>query len=543
MTPHALSQELVAYVHARLERVISRFFPDLRFAGYFAGHRIGPAETAEALTLLAGLRGRGIDRIAGYAADEALRVVLGRVDGAETRMFSSYRIAEVLLTAGAFAGNPLLAELGDAQRDAVRRAVDPKMFDAVKRTIIPKANNYWLVLARCEYARERLGLAEDPSILALALERSRQELFRATSGFFDDSRPRYGRFDLYSYDVQLFAEPFRHLLGVAETDRTMLAHVRLLESLALENGAAVAWGRSVGANSVLVTLELAALALQRGLAADPARMLGLAENAFRAFDGWIDDDLISAHRGRMTDGYRGPHRLVEMTLDCLIKVLHAAGRLAEVAPVVACADRKRLFPAVDDLTRFDGPGAGVWMYRDRDLAFQLPFVRGYNSDYLAHPRFPGVFEVPVDSAMACGVPRLAMGTTEFTCSGVPAAITKAPRGITATWDAFTALDDEDVSARFAGARTVRYEVRDGAIAVDEDWSFDAVPDLVSLQIPESAARLRIAMRCQPAPRAAIVTTDGIAPWRSFWGPLTRVHQFDFVPARRIAFSYTLSRDA
>jgi hypothetical protein len=541
VTPHALGRELVAYVHARLERLIVRFFPDLRFACHFAGHRIGPSEAADVLALLTGLRRFGIDRIAGHAIDDAQRVILHGIDGDETRIFASYRVAEALLSQGPFAGNPLLAGCTDAQRAAVRKAVDPKMFDAAKRTIMQKAHNYWLVLARCEFARERLGVAEDPSILALALERSRQELFREPSGFFDDSRPRYGRFDLYSFDVQLFAEPFWHLLGDAGIERTLRSHVRLLESLALENGASVAWGRSSGALSVLMTLELSALALHRGLADDPARMLGLAANAFRALDGWIADDLTSVHRQRMTDGYRGPHRLVQTTVDGLSKMLFAARHLmAADGATVACVDRARLFPPVDELTRFAGEGAGVWMFRDSSLAFQLPFVRGYDSDYPASPRFPGVFEVPVDSAMACGVPRIAKGASEYACAAIPVALVKSPRGISATWDAFTCLDDDDVPARFAGARTVRYEARDGAIHVSEDWRFDELPDIVSLQIPESRSRLRISMDCQPAPRTSIVAVDGISQWRSFWGPLTRLHQYDFAPARRIAFSYTVA---
>ena len=53
-----------------------------------------------------------------------------------------------------------------------------------------------------------------------------------------------------------------------------------------------------------------------------ARVLGLVRHAFEQFKGWIADDLISAHRYRHTFRYRGPHRLLGMTLDCLGKLLY-----------------------------------------------------------------------------------------------------------------------------------------------------------------------------------------------------------------------------
>ena len=42
---------------------------------------------------------------------------------------------------------------------------------------------------------------------------------------------------------------------------------------------------------------------------------------------WYRDDLVAAHRDRMTDGYRGPQRLMQMSLDWatqrLINLYHA----------------------------------------------------------------------------------------------------------------------------------------------------------------------------------------------------------------------------
>ena len=79
----------------------------------------------------------------------------------------------------------------------------------------------------------------------------------------------------------------------------------------MENGAFVAYGRSAGALSVCMTMELGAVALRLGMAADPARSLGLIDHARRAFFGeWLDGGLITAHRHRATEAYRGVYRHV-----------------------------------------------------------------------------------------------------------------------------------------------------------------------------------------------------------------------------------------
>ena len=121
------------------------------------------------------------------------------------------------------------------------------------------ANNYYAVLARCELGRQRLGLTEG-KILDVAVERVREFLTKNSAGFLDDSEGGDGRYDIYSADTLLFLWPLRDRLGPAYE--------------------AWAYGRSIGALSVCLTLQLGALAVRENWASDRTRMAGLVGNAF-----------------------------------------------------------------------------------------------------------------------------------------------------------------------------------------------------------------------------------------------------------------------
>src|SRR5690606_8182940 len=111
----------------------------------------------------------------------------------------------------------------------------------------------------------------------------------------------------------------------------------LVERTATRDGSAVCWGRSTGALSACLTIELGALVLggEQDLTDEPGRWVTLASNAAGRIDPWFDGGLITAHQHRSTYGYRGPARRLQMSLDCLGKLAYAAAVLRDGSDDVA----------------------------------------------------------------------------------------------------------------------------------------------------------------------------------------------------------------
>src|SRR4029453_367449 len=72
-----------------------------------------------------------------------------------------------------------------------------------------------------------------------------------------------GQVDMYTVDAYLFAEPFAGRLGEV-WDRGLASAARLVAAVASPGGAALPWGRSIGALAVCHSAELSALLLRRG---------------------------------------------------------------------------------------------------------------------------------------------------------------------------------------------------------------------------------------------------------------------------------------
>jgi hypothetical protein len=288
-------------------------------------------------------------------------------------------------------------------------------------------------------------------------------------GWLDDSNTGRGQVDMYMVDAYLFAEPFADRLGEV-WDRGLASAARLVAAVASPGGAALPWGRSIGALAVCHSAELAALLLRRaaeseggpgrsdaegaGLARRAAAGVGgagsegaagrveverwwaLARSAADGAAGWFDDGLVVAHKRRAPFRYRGPFRRLQMTLDCLGKLvvaaldLRRAGDVPAPGPAPAAA-----FPAGDSWLGF-GPGLGVWARRDPRLSFALPVVGGPGVDYAPSPRHPGTFDVPTDQPLTCFVPLAWRGETRFAPGGPAAAVAHRPGGLDLDHDGF-----------------------------------------------------------------------------------------------------------
>jgi hypothetical protein len=542
ITPAALSKGITNFVSQRTEAVIERFFPDFVIPGFFCGHRrAGFSEAPDLLYLLGHLHALGVSSIAGLPIVEAIPRLLRCVNGPVTNTFYSYRVAETLLAFGKFEGNPLLAGFTDAERENIRVATDSTdVYDPDKNALRGYLlNNFWAVLARCEYDRQQLGILDDDTVLNNSVAQLNHWLFQNPTGFFDDGREANGRYDIYSADSHLFAEPIWHLLDPKKLDHNLRQHVRLLEKIAMENGAAHVYGRSIGALSICLLMEFISMSLERGIATDPARSLVLVAHALKEFDGWIEDDLINAHRRGNTEGYRGVHRVLQMTFDCLGKLCYAAQKLQKVQPASA-VKKQALFPKIDELISFDSRStAALWMFRNEHLEFQLALVGGNNADYVPWLRSPGLLGNPVDSSIFCGVPRMAIGALEYTVGGLPATVEKSENGIVITHESFRCVSDEKAPP-LPGRRIASYRIDGDTIRWDEHLVFDQAPEALGFCIPETDRPLRVTVTSERSFHQDVVAVAGMAEWRSSWDQFQNLHQVQFQPARevRVAFEIT-----
>ncbi len=542
LTPQALSEQIARWVEERVASILCRSFSGPVLPRFQAGHRLGPDTYADLMGVMRHLHALGVRTLADVAVEDWIRRLLPTVDGPATQTFGSLAIAEILLAWGPFEGNPLLEGLSVEQRDNIAAACDTSHIFRDDGTIGEWSANYWMVLARAEYARERLGLLRDTSILEAALTRCRLLLEAPIEEFFDDSATGVGRYDTYSMGVFSILCPLAHRLPEPLLRERLARDVRMLETLAMENGAFVAWGRSIGLLSLTATLGHAAAALRDGLGEDSGRLMALATHAAARIPDWFRDDLVAAHRDRMTFGYRGPQRLLQMTFDCLSSLAGCARVLREL-PVVPPASLP-LFPERDEVIHFDRDHAGGWMFRNAHMAFQLPFVSAWlGTDYVPWPHSPGLFENPVDCPMRFGVPVVLAGGRAFGPGERPAGMTKQPGALTLTYDSLL----EEVAGgwmpdsgwrRMPAALTLAWRVEGARLCFEQRLILDAVPDGLVVSIPQAGRTLEVTVQdCSvPFSQNALVV-DGIAAYRSFWSQLTAVHELHLQPAREIVLRF------
>jgi hypothetical protein len=537
---------LRTFVVARLEELASHHLPGWRIPGTFAGHRVEPDVAADLIHTLGHLHAGGVRTVAGSPVTDVLRGLLARIDGRGTHTFFSYRVAETVGLWGRWEQNALLDGLTAPQRNEVARACDSTDWvELLDAGVLPR--NYAAVLARCELARRELGLPADPDLLDRLLERVRDVLGANPWHHLDDSNHGAGRFDIYTADVWLFTEPLAPLLGRLWSDGTDTA-LGLVESVMSDDGTAVAWGRSSGSLAAALTVELAAVAVADGRGDDPGRWLARGRRAAAALPGWFTDGVVDAHRYRSPYGYRGPFRRLQLTLDLLGKLAWAANRLERAEPSAVAADDRVLDGPRDELIRFHPrDAASVWSHRGPGGGVVVPFVGASRSDYLAAPRAPGRFEVPVDADLACWVPMAVAGTRRLTTSGVPAGVEHlAPGAVRARWDGLTAdaeLDPEPAEPILAGTVEVTYSVAGRGVRADWHLDLERAPTALAFLVPERTDR-PLAVTWQPGTGttgvADSVLTAGIAEWRSYWSELGTVHQFDLDPAPRVRLRFTVT---
>jgi len=520
-----------------VEQFEERYAPGFDLPATFGGHLVGTDAVADAAYTL-GWFGPG-SVVAGVPVEDALRTVLAQVDGASTHSFFSYRIAETLARFGPFNDNRLLAEMPAARVENLRVACDSTELLPLLDGLLPR--NYLAVLARCELARERLGILDDRAVLADLVARTRGLLTANPQGYLDESHEGAGRFDIYAADIYLFCEPLADLLGDVWHEG-MVRVLDLVDALATSSGASVTWGRSTGVLSEALTIELAALALRRGIG-DAEAWTGHAHRALDSAEGWFADGVTTAYLGRSPEDYRGPQRRLQLTFDLLGKLGYAAATLDGVddASPAELDDR-------DELVRFSDRAA-VWTHRSPDLPFALPFVAGRSADYLPAPRWPGLFETPVDAPQPCFVPvvHAAGGPLEpqrrYAPGETPSSIGHTPGRVDVTHDRFVVSHPVDGAHPRPDAvdatRRATYEVRGGGLHVTERLSFADAPEALSVLVPSTAARpLRV--EADGAVHVRTVDVAGIKEWQTPWGAVDTVTEIEIVPATAVDLAWSVA---
>ena len=564
--------------------------PGLVLPATLAGHRVDADAHADLVFTLGLLREAGVDRVGDLDVEAHLHDRLAATDARRTHTFFSYRIAETVARLGG------LDVLTPATRDVVVGAVDSsEWISLLDQGILPR--NYAVVLTRCELARAALGLAVDPAVVDGLVERVAALLGESPEGWLDDSQTGRGQVDMYTVDAYLFAEPFSDRLG-AVWDRGLAAAARLVEAVVTPGGAALPWGRSIGALAVCHSGELAALLLRRahegGPPVDAGRWWGVARAAATGAAGWFDGGLVVAHKRRAPFRYRGPFRRLQMTLDCAGKLVVAAldlrragaeavagepvvvGRADAVDGATAAGDRDRRDGGAGATTRdrgatgdradgrtgppppgppraFDprdewisfGDRIGVWAHRDPRLPFALPVVGGPGADYAPTPRQPGGFEVPTDQPLACFVPLAWRGEARFAPGGRAWAVEHARGTLDLAHDTFldtgAALGDEP--SVLPGERRARYTVDGRTLTVDERLSFpDRAPGALAVLVPQMPGQpLHVTADGPAVERVTTVDVDGLAEWRSVDGEIAAVHQVELRPGAEVAFRWSVTR--
>jgi hypothetical protein len=518
--------------------------PGLALPATLAGHRVDADAHADLVFTLGLLREAGVERIGDLDVEAVLLARLAATDAARTHTFFSYRIAE---TAARLGG---LDALDPATRDVVVAAADStEWIPLLDQGVLPR--NYAVVLARCELARSALGLDVDAAVLDGLVDRVADLFGEHPDGWLDDSHSGRGQVDMYTVDAYLFADPFAARLGRV-WDRGLASAARLVAAVATPGGAALPWGRSIGALAVCHSAELAALLLRRsatgetgeGDEPDAARWWALARTAADGAAGWFDGGLVVAHKRRAPFRYRGPFRRLQMTLDCLGKLVAAALDLrragAEPAPLPAPG---AAFPPGDAWLGF-GDGLGVWARRDPRLSFALPVVGGPGADYAPAPRHPTTFDVPTDQPLACFVPLAWRGETRFAPGGRAATVVHEPGALDLDHDGFwsTSAPLGEAPAALAARRRARYRVEGRTLAVDEDLAFpERPPGALAVLVPELPGRpLHVTAEGPAGTRVTTVDVDGLAEWRSVNGELRAVHQVELAPASAVRFRWTVT---
>ncbi|MBL8994815.1 MAG: hypothetical protein JNM63_15820, partial [Spirochaetia bacterium] len=386
--------------------------------------------------------------------------------------------------------------------------------------------------------------------------------FLNPEGFWDDHKEFAGRYDIYSADVLLFLQPLWPLIredasAKQKLDVMLQKIVDLGETIALEGGVSWAYGRTINGHSQAMLMELMSMALAEGLSSDESRAFALVREGFKNLSSSFRDGYCDLQRDKAIERYRSAWRIFESTVDILGKFCYTSDQLkaCDEANAAWAKKPKSLFPIQDRWISFDEKNAGLWTFRNRKMAFQLPVVAINDpASYLPFPHAPGVFENACDNFLLSGSPRLLLEGRQYTTSGRPAEVVKKKNSLQLRYDAWLACDEVPYSgilipflpvkksdkAFLRGARDVTFTVVDNRLLVEEKWSFEDLPSAIQLDIAEANKKFKIELKCASPFTSNVMPVEGLPDWRSVWGTVKNLHQFSLEPKKEINLGYSIA---
>jgi hypothetical protein len=348
--------------------------------------------------------------------------------------------------------NALWQALSSEERATYVALLDPtRFYDAKTHTLIDLPENYFGVAARIAALDYELALNKDRSSLDDLLNQAAKQ-FTDGALFADDALPT-GRYDRYSNEYARALCDAAELAGrddlVKAVAPSLKEQMKLWWDLLSPDGYGYSWGRSLGAISYMDTMEIAAF-LGKHPEFRPAPLSQLASAYFAAWS-WLRRDfndqthLLSIFSfGRGDYGYITKEREWQQTTTFLGKAIGAHASFMQALEKEG-VKTITLQLSLADVARFEyfrngfDRKFGVWVVRQGNLHFALPFVTGpkaATSDYEPTPHgYPGVAS-PVEKIYPCLVPFLELedGRTIAPVDGAdeirPAADGKS---VTAVW--------------------------------------------------------------------------------------------------------------
>jgi len=332
--------------------------------------------------------------------------------------------------------NTLWQSLSPESRETYRALLDPaRFYDGKTHTLIHLPENYFGVAARIAAIDYDLGLNKDRTSLDDLLNHAAAQ-FTSGALYADDSPPT-GRYDRYSNEYARAIYDAAKLAGrediVKAVGPSLKQQMKLWWDLLSPDGYGYSWGRSLGAISYMDTMEIVGfLGVHPEFRPTPLVQLAAAYNAAWK---WLEGDFNKGTHllnifvfGRGDYSYITKEREWQQTTTFLAKVM-SAHKLFMQAMTNESITQFPLHPSFGNVARFeffrngDGRKFGIWLVRQNEVHFVLPFVTGpkaATSDYEPMPHgFPGL-AVPVERIYPCFVPFLELedGRTIAAVDGV-----------------------------------------------------------------------------------------------------------------------------
>lgn len=411
--------------------------------------------------------------------------------------------------------NALWQSLSPEAKNDWRVLLDPgRFYDVKTRRLIKLPENYFGVAARIAAIDFQLGLITDRKYVDDLLDRAAQQ-FTSGALFADDALPT-GRYDRYSNEYARAIYDAAETVGRADIMKavapSLTEQMRLWWDLLSPDGYGYSWGRSLGAISYMDTMEIASFVGEHP-EFRPAPLAQLASAYYAAWR-WLRCDfneerhLLTVFAFGLGDySYITKEREWQQTTTFFAKVIDAQEKFMSVLAKEGVTDFDPR-PTLGNVARFvyfrdeHGRKFGVWVVRQGNLHFALPFVTGpraATSDYQPAPHgLPG-FAAPVEKIYPCLVPFLDLedGRTIAAADGADE-IHPAPDGlsVTAVWNHWV------VPAAKAG------ETVDPGLKTEVVWSIADGKNLDRTESITASKELKIRRIWMAVPsKADHITTD------------------------------------